>query len=263
MTTAVLSPASGLTPALLAEYHSQGFLIRRRLFAEVDLSVLASEADRLLTRNDLITPKNMRARWQPHVETGEYLFECFDPVVDIAPVFARYARDHRILDVVGAIYGEEACLRHDQLIYKPPGSLGYGLHQDFVGWPGFPRSFLTVVVALDAGDAETGCIEAFPGYHRQGYLSPLDNQYHELPAGTVDEARKVDVALQPGDTAFFGCYLPHRSGPNRSQRWRRHLFFCYNARSEGGDQYRQHYDYYNAWKREKYLAHGQADVFFQ
>ena len=38
-------------------------------------------------RADLIATENIRCRWQPHVQTQECLFECFDPVIDISPVW--------------------------------------------------------------------------------------------------------------------------------------------------------------------------------
>ena len=90
----------------------------------------------------------------------------------------RGAHDARIRGPLAAIYGDEACLFKDKLIFKPPGAKGYALHQDFMGWNGFPESFVTVLVPIDAADEENGCTEVFPGYHRQGCLSPCDGEYH-------------------------------------------------------------------------------------
>ena len=64
---------------------------------------------------------------------------------------------------LGELYGEEACLFKDKLIFKPPGVKGYGLHQDWIAWPGFPRSFLKVLVPLDAADVANGCTVVYPG----------------------------------------------------------------------------------------------------
>src|SRR5262249_4541650 len=80
--------------------------------------------------------------------------------------------DPRLLLALAALYGEGACLFKDKLIYKPPGVKGYSLHQDWIAWPGFPRSFLTVLVPLDRADADNGCTVVFPGYHHNGSLSP-------------------------------------------------------------------------------------------
>src|SRR5205807_2640681 len=136
---------------------------------------------------------------------------------------------------------DEPCLFKDKLIYKPPGVQGYGLHQDWIAWPGFPRSFLTVLVPLDPSGVENGCTEVFSGYHHQGSLSVEDGQYHELPPDLMDESRGVPLELEPGDAAVFGGFTPHRSAPNRSPHWRRQLYLSYNQRSDGGEQRARHY----------------------
>jgi hypothetical protein len=257
-----MSTALALTPSELAFYEDQGYLVLRGRFAE-DVGVLQAEADRLLARTELISKSNMRCRWLPHHTRGEYLFECYDPVVDLSPLFQRYSRDPRVIEPLRSIYGSEPRLRHDQLIYKPPGCGGYSLHQDFMGWPGYPRTFLTTIIALDTINAENGCIRLYPGAHKQGYLSTLDDEYHDIPAEKLAGVEPVELNLEPGDLAMFGCFTPHASGFNRSaERWRRQLFFCYNADADGGDARVAHYNYYHDWKLKKYAAHGKTDVYF-
>ena len=253
---------ASLSPSPRHAYDEQGFVILRGLFRPEEVARAAAEAEGLLGRRDLISTRNLRCRFQTNVQTGECQFETFDPVADIAPVCGGLAADGRLLGVLAALYGEPACLFKDKLIFKPPGVAGYGLHQDWIGWPGFPRSFLTVLVPLDASDRDNGCTEVFPGYHRNGPLSPADGHYHELPAGAVDERLVVPLELRPGDAAVFGGFTPHRSAPNRSGRWRRQLFFSYNKCSDGGEQRRQHYEEFHRWLRARYAEHGKTDVYF-
>ena len=162
----------------------------------------------------------------------------------------------------GALYGEPAQLFKDKLIYKPPGVRGYGLHQDWIAWDGFPRSFLTVLIPFDAADRDNGCTVVYPGYHHDGPLAAQDGKYHELPAETVDEAKAVPLVMEPGDVAVFGGFTPHRSDPNVSGRWRRQLYLSYNKASDGGDQRDRHYAEFHAWLRTKYAQHGKTDVYF-
>ncbi len=151
-------------------YHEQGYLVLREFFPTDLMAEASAEADALLRRRDLIAVENLRCRWQPNVQTGACEFETFDPVIDLAPVCRRIAYDARLLAALAALYGEEACLFKDKLIFKPPGVKGYGLHQDWIAWPGFPRSFLTVLVPFDRADADNGCTQVFPGYHMKGCL---------------------------------------------------------------------------------------------
>ncbi len=259
----VLTPPSVLTAAQVADYEFDGYLILRDFFPAEVIAQAAAEADALLRRQDLMDMKNIRCRWQKHVETGECLFETFDPVVDIAPVCGRLANDPKLLAALGDLYGEEACLFKDKLIFKPPGTYGYGLHQDFIAWKHFPRSFLTVVIPIDSTTAENGCTEVFPGLHRQGYLSDEDGNYHQLPLDVIADTPGVMLEMEPGDLAIFGCFVPHRSMPNRSPRWRRQLYVSYNAVSEGGHQRDRHYAEFHRWLHDKYAEYGKTDVYFR
>jgi hypothetical protein len=224
----------------------------------------AAEADELLVKHDrLRNVKNIRCRWQDNIFTGECTFECFDPVIDLGPVCERLAYHPALLALLAELYGEPACLFKDKLIYKPPGVKGYGLHQDWIAWDGFPRSFLTVLVPFDPADRDNGCTVVYPGYHHNGPLTKPDGKYHELPAETVDESSAVHLLLEPGDVAVFGGFTPHRSDPNVSDRWRRQLYLSYNALSDGGEQRTKHYREFHDWLRKKYAEYGKTETYFE
>jgi ectoine hydroxylase-related dioxygenase (phytanoyl-CoA dioxygenase family) len=249
---------------LRAAYERDGFVVVRSLFDRDLMREANAEADRLLTDFDCLrSVKNIRCRWQDNVFTGECTFETFDPVIDLSPVCERLALHPRLFELLAALYCEPARLFKDKLIYKPPGVKGYGLHQDWIAWDGFPRSFLTVLVPFDSADRDNGCTVVYPGYHRDGPLTPRDGQYHELPSGTVDESRAVPLLLEPGDVAVFGGFTPHRSDPNVSDRWRRQLYLSYNALSDGGDQREKHYREFHDWLRVKYAEYGKTDTYFE
>lgn len=250
-----------LSHAELETYQRNGYLVLREVFSAPEIFALSVEAERLLARRELIDSRNLRCRWQNHIETGECLFECFDPVVDISQVCDQLAHDQRILEPLAAIYQDRPHLFKDKLIYKPPGARGYSLHQDYIGWRDFPRSFVTVLVAIDAADADNGATEVFPACHHAGYLSPEDGEYHEVPAEKLNGAKAVALDLRPGDIAIFGCFTPHRSQPNNSRRWRRQLYLSYNA--DGGSRRAQHYHEFHAWLRKKYAEYGKTEVYFQ
>jgi ectoine hydroxylase-related dioxygenase (phytanoyl-CoA dioxygenase family) len=246
-----------------SQYRAEGYLMVRQVFSADEIAWLEAEADRLRQRSDLIDTDNIRCRWQNDVDTGECRFDCFDPVIDLSAVCERTARDPRLLDIVGTLYGEPACLFKDKLIFKSPGTLGYKLHQDYISWKSFPTSFLTVIVAIDAADENNGATEVFPGYHQQGSLRPQDGMYHQLPDDAVDLSRGVVLDLAPGDLAIISGYTPHRSAANRSAQWRRLLYLSYNARSDGGEQRDQHYAEFRGWLQDRYAEYGRTATFFR
>lgn len=223
------------------DYEVNGFLILQNLFDADEMQELRNESDRLLAeQRDLISPNNLRCRYMAHYQTGEQLFEVFDPVNDISPVCERFSHHPCILSAVSSLYGEPACLFKEKLIFKPPGALGYKLHQDIpLSWTGFPRTFLTVLIPIDPSSVENGCTEVFAGYH-DDFLSKDGNVYM-LPEDCVDRNRCTPLVLDPGDVAIFHGLTPHRSDPNRSDQMRRVFYVSYNALSDGGDQHDAHY----------------------
>lgn len=258
-----MAELKSLAPEQVDEYNRTGYLVLRRVFEPSEIAELASEADSLLARKDLIDTNNIRCRWKDHFQTKACMFECFDPVVDLSPLIGKFARDPRVLDILADVYGEPAWPFKDKLIFKPPGVLGYNLHQDYIGWTNFPKSFITVLVPIDACDEENGCTVVYPGYHWEGYLSASDGNYHDLPADAVDKRRRVPLVLEPGDLAIFGCFTPHGSSPNRSDGFRRQLYLSYNADSDGGDRRAAHYEEFHAWLRGKYAEYGKTEVYFR
>jgi ectoine hydroxylase-related dioxygenase (phytanoyl-CoA dioxygenase family) len=245
------------------QYRADGFLIVREMFSPEEIAALTADADRVFQRADLKDSDNIRCRWQNDVNTGECRFDCFDPIIDLSPVCERVARDARLIDLVSDVYGEPAHLFKDKLIFKPPSALGYALHQDYIAWPSFPKTFVTAIVAIDGTDATNGATEVFRGYHQRGCLTPPDGNYHQLPDETVDPSTGVMLTLEPGDVAIFGGYTPHRSGPNRSDRWRRLLYLSYNAHSDGGERRDAHYAEFHAWLKDRYADYGKTNTFFR
>jgi hypothetical protein len=82
MSTAVTSVAA----KHIRQFDEDGYTIVRRLYSPSEMAAARSEADRLISRTDLMDTKNMRCRWMPNVVTGASCqFECFDPVIDISP----------------------------------------------------------------------------------------------------------------------------------------------------------------------------------
>ena len=112
-------------------------------------------------------------------------------------------------------------------------------------------------------DAQNGATEVFPRQHLQGYLSPRDGEYHQLAADAIDTSHGVALELAPGDVAFFGGFMPHRSAPNRTDRWRRQLYLSYNAGRDGGEQRDAHYCEFHEWLVKKYAEYGKLGVYFR
>ena len=130
------------------------------------------------------------------------------------------------LDVVEDLIGPDILLTNTVFRIKKPGSAtSYGWHQDsarILVEPGFVIGFL----AIGETTPENGCLKVIPGTHRRIWpfevVSNPDGQARRRVARTldVDESRAVDIALAPGEVAFFHGNLVHGSGANRSSKRR-------------------------------------------
>ncbi len=186
-------------PSRKADYDRDGFIVVRKLFPPDLMAAAAAEAETLPDRHkSLVDVRNMRCRWQDNVFTGECTFETFDPVIDLSPMCKKIALHPHLMEVLAEVYDEPAHLFKDKLIFKPPGVKGYQLHQDWIGWPGFPRSFLTVLVPFESADRDNGCTVVYPGYHRNGCLTEEDGNYHELPAEYGEGIRRRAARASTG-----------------------------------------------------------------
>lgn len=259
-----VAEAETLSAVELSRYHDEGFIIRRGVFPAGEMAAFATDTERLLSeRRDLIDRRNLRCRFMPHVETGEPIFEVFDPVIDVSPVAAQFATDVRLLSMIESIYGEPASLFKEKLIFKPSGAKGYNLHQDIPRqWAGFPRTFLTVLIPIDAATHENGCTQVFTGYHHS-FIEVGDPNVYMLPDDCVDPGRRVNLLLSPGDVAIFHGLTPHCSGPNLSAGLRRGFYVSYNALSDGGDQRAAHYAKFQESMRPRLCPEAPETVYFR
>jgi hypothetical protein len=252
------------SPAQAAnQYHERGFVLLHSFFEPQVLRALADAAERLWNDDcGLIARENLRCRFMPHHQNGESLFECFDPVIDLSPAMASAACDKRLLDVLSHIYGEQAHLFKDKLIFKPAGARGYPLHQDYIAWEGFPKSFLTVLIPIDPATEENGCTVVYEGYHQSELFTPADGKFHPTPRECVSGSRRVALEMQPGDIAIFHGFTPHESNPNRTLSARRQLYLSYNAHRDGGNRREAHYREFHVWLRAKHPPESAKDCYF-
>ncbi len=252
-----------LEQAQIDQYRSFGFLVLESFFSPSLIAKVASDADALSAQQEVIHADNIRCRWQSHLQTGEPILDTVDPVTDLSPAIAKLAKSDSLMELMTELFDEPAFLFKDKLIYKPPGALGHAPHQDYIYWPSFPKSFTTVLVAIDSADEQNGCLSLFRGHHTKGYLSPRDGDFHDLSESLFPASSRVELRLKPGDIAVFGCFLPHGSPPNRSARFRRHLYLSYNAGSDGGDLRQKHYDEFHGWLKRRYAEYGCHQFFYR
>jgi len=184
-------------------------------------------------------------------------------------IWERYLLYPRVLDVVQALIGPDVLAMQTMMFIKGPGQDGQGYHQDTYYIPTFPDSLLGAWIAIDRADTTNGCLRMVAGSQAEPIYPPTtgygfgDWGLADIPSVSgvgahcnIDEdpknelkpvaaryaERESPAIMDPGDVAFFGGHILHRSLTNKTEDRTRRSFvnhYC-NARSfttwDGGNQ---------------------------
>lgn len=223
-----------LTPAQIAAYHKDGYIILKNFCSkqEVDkMYTMALEdkamANNALDLNDQAGKKTRLSLW-------------FTPGND---VFGYLTRSEKMVDSVANLLDSEApvCHFHSKLMQKEPKVGGaWEWHQDYGYWYKnqfmFPDQLISVMVALTPATKENGCIQVIKGSHKLGRVNHgFAGEQVGADQTMVDNALKtmelVYVEIEPGDALFFHSNILHRSEANLSDSPRWSLISCYSSQS--------------------------------
>lgn len=138
----------------------------------------------------------------------------------------------KLEDVASELFAESAILYKEKINYKLPGGAGFEPHQDIsAGWWMYNQSIhISALVTIDEATKENGCLEVVYGKHKVGKLAP---DWKAIPEDVCKTLEWVMLPTKPGDCFFFDSYVPHRSGPNTTQKPRRVLYATYAKLAEG------------------------------
>jgi hypothetical protein len=250
----------------VAEYvafHAQGFLIVRGLVPEEDVREMVQHSDDLM-HGRIEVPGLDAPPPDAAPEEMERRYLRIHMLHRALEIHERFLLHPRILDVLQALVGPDVLALQSMFFLKFPGGEGQGFHQDSYYIPTVPDTLCGAWLAVDRADEENGCLYFSAGSQNEPIYptAGLEQQNHggslgDLPVvanvSHTDEQvntlsriaehyadREVAAVMAPGDVAFFGGHIFHRSHRNRSQtRFRRSFVGHYaNARSFtlwGGD----------------------------
>jgi phytanoyl-CoA hydroxylase len=145
---------------------------------------------------------------------------------DLDPVFDSFSRTRELAAIAGDIGMEAPLLLQSMYIFKQPRIGGEVIcHTDHTYLWTEPRSVVGFWFAIDDATTENGCMWALPGGHRM----PVKSRSRLNALRTATEMEVFDrepypseglVALEAkrGTLVLLDGALPHRSGPNLSDR---------------------------------------------
>ena len=152
-----------------------------------------------------------------------------------SPIMTDFLFSDLMADICRATLGDEAYLFHEQYVVKAADTDSkFGWHQDsgYVGH--YHRAYLSCWCALDDMSLENGTVFVLP-YSRDGRHSSDEIIDHSVEAGSNDKIGYAgddpgEPAIVPaGSIVVFSSRTFHRSGPNRTNQYRRCYLAQYSA----------------------------------
>jgi ectoine hydroxylase-related dioxygenase (phytanoyl-CoA dioxygenase family) len=245
------------TQSLLETYQARGLVVARDMFDATEVETLRRESKRIwdgLERRDAF---NLRIGLRKNANNDDVL-ERLDPVIDLSDIFSAVNTDERMVRLAQLLLGEPVTAMKEKLIFKSPGTSGYGMHRDeaYFGSSGASgKEMLTIAIALDRAYAENGAMIFYPSLCHEALPAPPEEP-RDIDPDVLDNTLAVQPELNPGDVVAFSGLIPHGSQINRSNDHRLSYLVTYMpARLSNGRN-----DYYHARllelieQRSKYLS---------
>lgn len=167
------------------------------------------------------------------VEKAELHFRKLHGYHQEHPTFVDLTKHPRIQGFISALIGEEAILKAEMALSKPPfiGS-EKPWHQDNAYFNWLPlNKVATAWISLDDATIENGCMHVLPGKHKVGPLRHHHTIDCEILPDRIDPTEAVPVPMKAGGAMFFSAMLPHQTPPNTTAERRRALQFQYRGES--------------------------------
>ena len=140
------------------------------------------------------------------------------------PWLAALVRHPSVVDAVASLLGPDLLCWNTNIFCKEPRDPGFiSWHQDSVYFGLSDTRGLTAWVALTESNSRSGCMRVVSRTHHTKELPHVErpSRYNMLTRGQevaadLDEAKAVDLILEPGEMSLHDFLIVHGSNPNES-----------------------------------------------
>ncbi|HEX2830422.1 MAG TPA: phytanoyl-CoA dioxygenase family protein [Burkholderiales bacterium] len=234
-------PASGFTPAEVAQFERDGYVVVRGLVSEALRSRMLGAARSQLVaavppleyEADVQYPGAPESHDAPGGRTVRRLLQAYAR----DPAFREWATSPAVAARLRQLLGPRVELsqaHHNCVMTKDPRySSLTSWHRDIRYWSFERPELVSVWLALGRERHENGCLLVLPGSHAMEFLpEQLDAAQFlrtDVERNRALLARETRVELDPGDVLFFHCRLFHAAGANQTNETKFSVVHTYHA----------------------------------
>lgn len=232
-----------LIPKQIEKYQQDGFLVVKSVFMAKECELLKkalidqintgkNDLKKYLTSPQKKVDKNKIADIPRGVNDG-YLQD----IAHRNPDFMNLAKDSRLIDIVGQIFGsnsKEFHLYRSTSIFKNSSiSSKTFWHQDMTYWKGDPNK-LSVWISLNKVNKQNGSPHYIPGSQRKSFKHIVKGKgkIPLLEAQDINESEKVIIEADIGDIIIHGPHVLHGSEENVSGEERYAIILTYQPTTD-------------------------------
>jgi len=235
-----------LTPAQIAAYDRDGYLVLPQVLSDAELGPLEAVFERFIRGEVAGMGRDFCDMSGPYGRA----FEDFNLVNAVLPRVYEPALvdnvfERRATSIAQQLMGADATLDYDQFLAKRPQRAGavFAWHQDLGYWPsGTPDTrTVTCSLALDDATPENGCLRVVPRSHLEQDLrrhrpsawstSPeLRAEAHTLTVELRKTDQVVALPLARGSITVHNERIVHGSAGNQTDGWRRTYVIAHRSR---------------------------------
>ena len=228
----------------MKDFERDGFVVVPRMYNAREMKELGAHIDALVAKGPEFG-KEMFYFEDSLLEKGKRVLSRIEKFAETNRQLSEFVHEERMTGRAAELLGEKAVLFKEKVNFKLPGGGGFAPHQDIQpGWDDYAPYFISVLVAIDPSTVANGCLELSAGHHKRGMLG---EKWKPLTEEQLKGVKFTAYPMEPGDVAFFDCYVPHRSKPNLTDKQRRNLYLTFNRATDGDKRH----DYFSD-KRKSY-----------
>ena len=225
----------------IKEFKKNGFVFIPELFNKSEIELILKYTEELQN-----APEASGKEWKyfeiSEINKNKRVLERIENFCQYHRGFKNLCTESKIMECVHDCFGEKGILFKDKINFKMPGGSGFKPHQDSqAGWDDYAKFYLTAMVSIDETTIKNGCLEFASGHNKSGLIGKL---WKPLSDNDMKNMKFIPIETKPGDSVFFDCYTPHRSGLNLTNKSRRILYLTYNKLSDGDHREKYYNDKY-------------------